>query len=438
MLKKLFKLACLILIVIGVIYGIGLTIKRQVPDISRKEIEQEIINMIHTKTANITSFYTYGRAFNLKGEISGISKDNFESVKLVITDGIEYEKEYELEYELKDSVLSFSSSNEINSGLIIDNLTGQEYYILLRLKLNNSIEPRFYSFSNNSELKNINYYTVTKEGKNRKAEIGFVTKEVEDEKYNLLKISLNEEKLPEDVFDIVIDAGHGGTDKGENAGNVTEADITLEYAKLLKTSLEDAGYKVYLTRNDENTDYYNYTNMYDQDGRITTACESKAKLMISLHINQGNSSLRGLEIYCPCNSDLEFAKQMANKINEYSSIELSNSNSFKETEGVYMRNFTKTEIKSFANTADNKGYEPYPITTDTPYLYTIRETGGIATNAYVDGRNTAYSANEYYNSNQGIECYQIELGYIKNDLQVITNEKENYIKAITEAICNNY
>ena len=438
MLKRLFKMGCIVLIIIGVVWGVRLTIKRQVPDISKKEVEQKIFSMIQTKTANITSFYTYGRAFNLKGEISGVSKDNFESVKLLVTDGIEYEKEYELNYELNDSVLSFISSNEINSGLIIDELTGHEYYILLRLKLNNSIEPRYYSFSNNSELKNIDYYTVTKDGKNRKVEIGFASKELNEKEYNLLKFSITEENLPEDVYDIVIDAGHGGIDVGENAGSVTEADVTLEYAKLLKSSLEEKGYKVFLTRDDENSDYYNYTNMYDQDGRITLACKSKAKLMISLHINQGNSSLKGLEIYCPCNSNLEFAKQMANKINEYSSIELSNSSSFKEEDGVYVRNFTKAEIKAFSKTAEDKGYEPYPITTDTPYLYTIRETGGIATNAYVDGRNTSYSANEYYNSNQGLECYQIELGYIKNDLEVITNEKENYIKAITEAVCNNY
>ena len=438
MLKKLFKICCLVLIIIGVIYGIKLTIKRQMPDSSKKEIEAKIFSMIQTKTANVTSFYTYGRAFNLKGEIKGVNKDNFESVKLLITDGKEYEKECELKYELNDSVLTFLSSNEINSGLIIDELTGEEYFILLRLKLNNSIEPRFYSFSNNSDLKNIEYYTVTKDGKNKKAEIGFSKKEFEGTEYNLLKLSLNEDKLPNEVYDIVIDAGHGGTDKGEIKDGTTEADVTLEYAKLLKTSLEEKGYKVFLTRNDENTNYYNYTNMYDQDGRITTACESKAKLMISLHINQGNNSLRGLEIYCPSNSNLEFAKQMANKINEVSNIEISNSDSFKVAEGVYVRNFTKAEIKAFAKTAEDKGYEPYPITLDTPYLYTIRETGGLATNAYVDGRNTAYSANNYYNTNQGLECYQIELGYIKNDLEIITNEKENYINAITDAICNNY
>lgn len=129
---------------------------------------------------------------------------------------------------------------------------------------------------------------------------------------------------------------------------------------------------------------------------------------------------------------------MANKIKEYSNINYSNNNSFKEADGVYVRNFTKSVIKDFEKTAKNKGYEPYNITLDTPYLYTIREVGGIATGAYVDGRNTSYSKNEYYNSNQGIECYQIELGYIKNDLDIIKNEKENYIRAIFEAIQNNY
>ena len=309
---------------------------------------------------------------------------------------------------------------------------------MLRLKLNNSIEPRYYSFSNNSKLDNINYYTVTKDGKNRKAEIGFVVKQNGEEKHNLLKIALKDAVLPENVYDIVIDAGHGGSDIGENSGKITEADVTLEYAKLLQTSLEEKGYKVFLTRNDDNTNYYNYTNMYDQDGRITTACRSKAKLMISFHINQGNNSLRGLEIYSPCNSNLDFAKELAQKIDEQSAIELSNSDAFKKFDGVYVRGFTKTEIKSFAKTAENKGYSPYSITTQTPYLYTIRETGGIATNAYVDGRNKDYSANEYYNSNQGIETYQIELGYIKNDLEIITNEKQNYINAIVETICNNY
>jgi len=438
MLKKFFKLAILLMMFIGIGYGILITIKHHVPEISQKEIDNKILSMIQTKTAEVTSFYTYGKAFNLKGKITNINKDNLESVKLVIINGNDYQKEYNLGHSFEESNLIFYSNERINDGIVIDELMDSEYYILLRLKLNNSIEPRYYSFTNSSNLPNINYYTLTKEGTNRKADIGFKDKIINKENYNLLTIKLEEAALPEEIYDIVIDAGHGGKDKGENTGNITEADVTLEYAKLLKTTLEEQGFKVKLTRDDSNTNTYTSTNMYDEDGRISIACKSKAKLMISFHINQGNNGLKGLEIYSPCNSNLEFAKTMANKIKEYSSIEYSNNNSFKEADGVYVRNFTKSVIKEFENTANKKGYEPYQITTNTPYLYTIREVGGIATGAYVDGRNTAYSENKYYKSNQGIECYQIELGYIKNDLDIITNEKANYIRAIQEAICERY
>ena len=73
----------------------------------------------------------------------------------------------------------------------------------------------------------------------------------------------------------------------------------------------------------------------------------------------------------------------------------------------------------------------------------IRELGGIVTGAYVDGRNKTYGANEYYNSNIGIESYLIELGYINNtdDLNNMLTNKNLYVEAIKntvkEYICDN-
>lgn len=438
MINKVFKLVIIILVIIGICFGISITVKKQIPEMKKEESELNIINRVQTRLANVTEIYTYGRALNLSGEVNNISKDNFEGAKLVITDGSEYEEEYTLNYNLDDGKLKFSSDIEINSGIIIDNLENKEYYCLLRLKLNNSADPKYYSFINTSNYGNIEYYTTTKDGKNRKANIEFLKEEINNENYNFLKINLQDTNLPDDIYDIIIDAGHGGKDQGENAGPITEADVTLEYAKSLKESLEKAGYKVKLTRDDENSSTFTETNMYDENGRITIACKSKAKLMISFHINNGVRGLNGFEIYSPSKSNLDFAKEMATKIKEYSSINYSNNNSFKEVDGVYVRNYTKSVIKELESTANKKGYEPYNISLDTPYLYTIREVGGIATGAYVDGRNKAYSKNEYYNSNQGIECYQIELGYIKNDLNIIRNEKESYLRAITEAIENNF
>lgn len=437
MLKNLFKIVVLILLIIGIICGIGITIKKRVPQNVKKGVEPKIFEMIQTKTAEATQIYTYGRSFNVNGKISNISKDNFESAKLVITDGLDYEQNYNLDYEFEENNLKFSSKL-INAEVVIDELENSEYYILLRLKLNNSIEPRYYSFTNSSEDNYIEYYTITKNGANRKASISFDEIKHKNKNYNLLTMKLEDSTLPEDVYDIVIDAGHGGSDSGENFGAIKEADITLEYAEILKQRLEEEGYKVKLTRDMQNTESYNYTNMYDEDGRISIACKSKSKLMISIHVNNGASSLQGFEIYAPCKSDLKFANEMASKIKEYSNINFSNNDSFKESNGVYVKNYNKRMIKEAESSANKKGYEPYQITNETPYLYTIREVGGIATNAYVDGRNTSYSKNNYYKSNQGIECYQIELGYIKTDLEIIRNEKDAIIRGILETINNNF
>lgn len=389
---------------------------------------------MQTKQFEVSKFFTYGKCFNFSGVLPGISKDNFESAKLYLTDGKNYEKTYKLDNELVDGNLVISTTDIINNGLILDDLEDGEYVCLIRLKLNNNVNAKFYSLANKSNYPNIEYYTVTKDGVNRKVDIQFKNLNNKEKEYTYLSIKVQNAELPENVYDIVIDAGHGGTDTGEKSGADTEANISLIYSKVLKEKLEAQGFKVKLTRDDSNSSTFTATNMYDDNGRISIACSSKAKYMISLHINNGNKGLKGLEIYSPGKSDLNLAQSIANKIITYTSLDYSNNNSFKQGEGVYVRNFTKSVITEYVNTANRKGYEPYNITLDTPYLYTIREVGGIATNAYVDGRNTAYSANKYYNSNQGIECYQIEMGYIKNDLEIIKNEVEQYTVAIAEAI----
>lgn len=438
MLKKLLKFVVLILVLVGVFYGIMLTIEKSNPGKQLKKIEEKLLSTLQVKMATADEIYTYGKAININGNIANVSKDNLESVKLYITDGQEYEKTFKLNQSFEDNKMFFYAEENINSGIILDDLDCGEYYMFLRLKLNNSIDPRYYSLRKHSNFKNIEYYSMTKDGKNKKIEISYEEKVYKENNFDILKIVVTEVTLPENVYDIVIDAGHGGTDSGEKLNGVTESDLTLDYAKILKSKLEEKGYKVQLTRDDNNTGMYTYTNMYDANGRITIACESKAKLMISLHVNQGSQENTGFEVHSPTKSNLDFAKKMANQINEKVSITYSNNSKFKKEEGVYVRGYTKREIADSAVSAKNKGYEPYPMTTLTPYLYTIREVGGIATEAYVDGRNPSYSRNEYYNSNQGIECYQLELGYIKTDLEVLQNEKEQYVEAIAEAIRNNY
>ena len=76
---------------------------------------------------------------------------------------------------------------------------------------------------------------------------------VNEEEWNDIKywtITIEETKLPDDVYDIVIDPGHVGIDTGASNGNYHESKYTLEYGLALKEALEDAGLKVKLTRED--------------------------------------------------------------------------------------------------------------------------------------------------------------------------------------------
>ena len=106
--------------------------------------------------------------------------------------------------------------------------------------------------------------------------------------------------------------------------------------------------------------------------------------------------------------------------------------------GVYARTFKDFEIEEGKKEEIDKGYEPYNVTTDTPYLYMLRETGGIATGAYVDGRNKNYGANMFVNSNIGVEAFLLELGYMNNDLDLekLVNEKNGYVEGIIKTIKN--
>ena len=424
--KRIWQWVIVLPIAIGVLIGIGIAVSNQINVNKEGQKIANIFGNLEVKPAEITKFYTYGTSLNIEGKVKGIKKDNYEGARILVTDG-EKTVEYKPEVSFDDYGVVFTSGENINDAIDLDGLNPGTYYINIRFKLNNSREYKYYSFSNVSSNKNIEYFTLTKEDKNNKIDIKFTEFKYNDKKHKCLSLKVEECKLPENVYDIVIDAAAGGTDKGEKYGDYNEADLMLDYAVSLKEKLEAKGYKVKLTRDESNNSTYTTTNMYDEDGRISIACKTKAKYMVSLHLNSSKDS-GGIEVYAPCKSNLELATKMANTIVSYTNIAYSNYNAYKKADGVYVKNYNKQMIESTNSVERN--YEPYPLTVDTPYLYTIREVGGIATNAYVDGRNATYSANAYYKSNQGIECYQIHLGSIKNNLNDLLNQKENYLSAI--------
>ena len=426
--KQIWKLIIVIPIVIGIIVAIMIAIRNQNDKLDERNRIEKVFGNLSSNYAEVTKFYTYGTSLNVEGKIKGIAKDNFEGAKLLLTNGKDFEKYYKLKYFFEDGSMVFSTNNMINNSINLDELGIDKYYLQVRIKVNNSKDYKYYTLSNVSSYSDIDYYTITKNGKNNNIKIKFEKENYNGRDYNYLGVAVTESKLPTEVYDIAIDCGHGGKDPGEVSGAETESNLMLDYGKSLKEALEKKGYKVKLVRDDSNNDSFTDTNMYDEDGRITIACKTKAKYMISLHT--GESGYSGIQIFVPNNVDFTMAEKLASNLYNSCSLEFSNSNDYKKEDGIYQKNYNKDAIARVSSNLEKQGIEPYELTENTPNLYTIREVGGIATNAYVDGRNPNYGANKYYNSNQGIECYQISIGSLKHDKDILLSEKEQIVTAI--------
>lgn len=253
-------------------------------------------------------------------------------------------------------------------------------------------------------------------------------------------LDINTLEKPDYVYDIVIDAGHGGIDSGAIGLYDYEKNINLSYALEAKIELEKLGLKVKLTRTSDVFEN-NYFPTYGNDGRISIIYESYSKYNLSIHCNSYyyNSSITGLELYTPANINYDFANDLINNIISNTNINTSNNIAYyRISDGIYTRLLDDNTIDQMIYEAYLDGFEPYYIKENTSYYYIIRETGGIATNAYIDGRDENYPPNIYYDSNRGIESYLLELGYItqNNDANIISNEQSNYIKAIVNSLKN--
>lgn len=92
------------------------------------------------------------------------------------------------------------------------------------------------------------------------------------------------------VKTIVLDPGHGGSDRGATgAGGSTERWHTLDLAKRVEQRLKETGVRVLLTRREDIT--------FSLEERVAFARKHGADLFISLHFNSGGSA-RGIETYC--------------------------------------------------------------------------------------------------------------------------------------------
>ena len=319
----------------------------------------------------------------------------------------------------------FYISEYNNNGINLDELDKGKYVLLVQ------DNDKFYTLNNNSEYSDLEYYTITKNNTNNKINIKF--KEYNDKNY--INFIIKESKLPENVYDISIDPGHGGKDPGAigklNGIEYYESNLTLATSLLIKQELEEMGLKVHITRDSDIS-----LNHYGINGRAVLPNENNAKYSFSIHFNSsyGINQFGGVEIYIPNNIEDSLATMLANNLSQI--VGYSKNSDFKLKNGVYFKYFKQSDIDESTEEMIEEEMQPYEIVLGSPYMYMIREVGGVHTYAYIDGRNEQYGLNPYYNSNKTAEPYLIELAYINysEDLKKALNNPKDFSNAVSSAI----
>ncbi|MEG0641517.1 MAG: N-acetylmuramoyl-L-alanine amidase [Clostridium sp.] len=112
---------------------------------------------------------------------------------------------------------------------------------------------------------------------------------------------------------ILIDAGHGGIDGGAKSKNGTiEKGINLSISNKLKVKLEEKGYKVYMTRDEDKE--ISTKKVQDLEARCKMKKETKCDVFISIHQNKfTQESCYGAQVWYASN---EKSQMIATTIQE--------------------------------------------------------------------------------------------------------------------------
>ncbi|MFV0274728.1 MAG: N-acetylmuramoyl-L-alanine amidase [Bacilli bacterium] len=423
---------------IGIILIVIISLLLLFKNIKKYEIlnidEIKVYQLQKNDSASLNKYYIYGTHLNFFGNL----KSNEKPLKVeLILKGKDNTLNYKLEFTYIDNIVNFKTSNMLNEGINLENINIDNY--LLYIKVCNKNIENYYSIKNKTFYNNLTYYKVSNNEKTEKINIEFLNNyRILDIENDYLIMNVENIELPKDVYDIVLDPGHGGKSPGAVQGNIYEKKETLKYSKLIKKYLESLGYKVKLTRDNDvlpgDDDFNPYTTR-----RVATAYETKSKFFFSIHLNSSViiPKIGGVEIYVANDTNIVLAKEFAKNIVKLANTTFSDVNRFKIDKGVYRRLFNKTDVDSVHKRTDDLGIDFYSnVSTKTPYYFMLRETGGFMTYAYLHGREGKNKYNDYYNSNVAPESYLFELGYmnIEKNLRKLVYEKDGYVKAIVKTV----
>lgn len=204
--------------------------------------------------------------------------------------------------------------------------------------------------------------------------------------------------LPADVYDIIIDAGHGGSNIGANARGNEEKVENLRSGLYMAQLFTAAGLKVALTRDG---DYVpgqpgvaaDAVDPYIAGGRVDLAYQAHAKYLISNHLNASTrAALRGWQLYRSIHASDAWQQAVAARFIAYEHQPNDDFPTLGEA-GVYRR------------------YSQDNAQTGSDYYYILREVGGMMTKP----RRFA-EAHPEADLRQGAEAILVEYLFLDNRL----------------------
>lgn len=306
---------------------------------------------------------------------------------------VEAPAEYELKNSCGETVAAGKYGTENNGGIPLALLEPGQHYIFLDGKPLQTDQ----AFSQT-------WHTVARNGASREAGIsqadGLVVLQVAQVK-----------ELPPEVYDLIVDPGHGGMDTGTSGNGMLESHEVLEISKYMAERFEDHGLKVKLTRDGDYEpagpgNFHHVESPYYENGRVEQVYRHQAKYLISNHLNAigGGIMIEGYEIYTSILTDDAWSSTVSQKLADTGRLAKDSlKNEHRQSLGSYKK-------------LSNEGKD---------YLYMLRETGGELSSA---ANLTKYNPDAYDEMPlYGAEAMLIEYAYIDNPDEAALWQK-NYKK----------
>ena len=209
-------------------------------------------------------------------------------------------------------------------------------------------------------------------------------------------------------YDVVIDPGHGNTDKGNENGIINESDLNLKVSKYEKCRYESMGYHVYMSRDDDSFGKMLGNPTLDNLERRALAIGYYgvvSRVVYSNHHNISNKiNINNFEIIV-ANQSTE--KELTPEISIYN--EYKNFNSNNDNINIYSKNYNNSETYNKLS-GRTYPYDDYHTIIRIPYqLFNVKST--IYKPMYMSNPN---AFNWYYSSSNWIKISELKIAeYVK-------------------------